>query len=982
MTVVRSPFIHAYHRLLTSRLGSRISNRLLFRAIAKRELTWQDLPEAVRRNLCATYLVHTLKADQLLRLRQLLERSGFDDRLAGLVIKGSCDLQAYSPAYQLLERCVVSRTRETIANMQSPIARSKLELKLTMQGYVHFLRAITGLWEYLDIESRRDTVDRHSASDELRQLLRFVCQEYPRVAASLSPNNQSKLVMALLDLVRLISDEPLVDEVARLFFASEAKNAIGSYSHFTRVVSQKGIYFRHRDHRQHYVEDFSRWLRDKVPDEAAFFAHLSEQQRAAEARAAITGSESPAQGELRLRSNLVVALDMAGMDDLVVRVVGQTLQRAPDPVSTIEYCARFVRLRNDPARAMAFRALRSACQNPQVTGSNVSQYLTAFLLLADRDHIAMLFEQGWLHPRHGLKEYDLALAYAMLCKFDQSLEHLRNVKDEARLSFAEHATQHSFGVALGQERMLDEQAFLKATNDILNEIPQPRAPRGIVVLVAKNAHELNAYPILALRELKQRGFAIVSLVSGLLDYHPTGIPDIDRIADQMNTAMDHARWEDEPGGDGEKQWETDFQARRIAYDGVDVYWGIREDLGLRERRYSIDFEDPSKRSALTDNMRRIEMFEVCLRHVAEAGRRLQLPVRIILHYVHLGSHFYARRYVQALAEHQDISLLHVANAYENYFANFQTDEATTIAVRDMTLHKDLAGAYFAPVESFECYYRQLSADEKEQIVDKVDKWTKQHRVQRQLQVGQSDRLDFLTKERQSGKKIVGLLGKVLFDLEMPYGDGPAHADMREWFDHTVEIARANPHLHLVIKPHPHEVREEIALYATEVLQDWLPADMPSNVHFLGHNEFNLFELAEVLDLALLWNGTSALELGVLGVPTIVGAYYGHINFPAGHILPVSRAHYEQLIAAPDTPIPSAEVRLRAAALINYLRHPDHSIPYRYTHRGFTNRSIRNLRWFEQDLRAYRANGDPNVTKIADRIAAGARPPSATRPSSE
>jgi hypothetical protein len=203
---------------------------------------------------------------------------------------------------------------------------------------------------------------------------------------------------------------------------------------------------------------------------------------------------------------------------------------------------------------------------------------------------------------------------------------------------------------------------------------------------------------------------------------------------------------------------------------------------------------------------------------------------------------------------------------------------------------------------------------------------------------------------------------------MPYGHGPAHADMRDWFDHTLEIARANPHVHLLIKPHPHEIREEIALYPNEVLKDWLPADLPPNIHFLGHNEFNLFELTEVLDVALLWNGTAALELGVLGVPTIIGAYYGDLNYPVGHFLPESRADYERLLATRDPLIPSPDVRLRAAALISYLRHPDHSTPYRYTHRGLTNRSIRNLRWFEDDLRTYRKRGDPYVTKIADRIA--------------
>jgi capsular polysaccharide export protein len=230
-------------------------------------------------------------------------------------------------------------------------------------------------------------------------------------------------------------------------------------------------------------------------------------------------------------------------------------------------------------------------------------------------------------------------------------------------------------------------------------------------------------------------------------------------------------------------------------------------------------------------------------------------------------------------------------------------------------------------------------------------------------------LDFLQKERAGGKKIICIFGKVLFDLGMPRGDGPAHATMREWFEHTLEIASRASHIHLVIKPHPHELRDEIALYPTEKLEDWLPTPMPANVHWLAHNQFNLFEVSQVIDLALLWNGTSALELGVLGIPTIIGAYYGAIDYPVGHILPESRAHYEMLLTSRDSIQVSPEVKLRSAALIEYLRHREVSIPYRYTHRGLTNQSIREPRWFEEDLLAFRSKGDDNVTYIADRISA-------------
>ena len=73
--------------------------------------------------------------------------------------------------------------------------------------------------------------------------------------------------------------------------------------------------------------------------------------------------------------------------------------------------------------------------------------------------------------------------------------------------------------------------------------------------------------------------------------------------------------------------------------------------------------------------------------------------------------------------------------------------------------------------------------------------------------------------------------------------GAAHAGMKDWFDHTVAVVRRHPDTLLLVKPHPHELRDEIALYPTEVLQDWMPNPPPENIIFLPHDMFNLHELA-------------------------------------------------------------------------------------------------------------------------------------------
>ena len=954
--------VRAYQRLPAQGRLSRLSHTLVLRHITARRLTWQDLPDVVQRTLCVTYLEHPAAPAVLPHLRAMLERSAFDVRLIALCAKLHSDRQEYQQAYEMLEHCIARCTRDILAEIERE-GRTARDIKHLFERYASDTRALVDVWRYLDREARRDTVDRHDVGAAVTPMIGTLVDAVARVSRVLSRRAQGKMFVSLLELALVLGSEDLVHAVATAFVTSSCKDDIQLYSWFAENLKGTTTYSRHPRGRQQFLDGYKTWLCELIPDETAFDNLLKADLRDAK-KAAARGR--PARSETRIVARLLNSLNIAGRDDLIVRVVERTLARKQKPVDVIECCSRFLRLSGEPVRAVVFRALARACHDPRFTRRNVSTFLTAFLMLGDRDRIASLHRKGLLAPKYGHSARDLAAAYSMLGQFDKSLESLRDLKHVQAQAFAEDGRSRSFQFALGQERLLDDQQFLKTTNDILNSVPQPTSPCGVVVVVAKNGHELGLCPILALRELKERGFAVMSLVSGLLDFQPTGIADLDSIADQLNPAMDRARWRDEGASQGDG-WTIDLPARKMTYRGIDVYWGVREDLGCRQRRYSVNFTSPAGEDALANNLRRIETFEVCLRRVADAGRRLGLPVRLIFPYVHMGSHYFARAYVQARAEEQDIALIHAANGFENYFTNFATDAATTLAVRDMTRHRELAGTYFVPADSFERFYQGLSVPEREALVDKVEQWVTQHRVQRQDAIGRSDRLQFLAAERQRGMKIVCLMGKVMFDLEMPRGDGSAHQDMREWFDHTLDIARANPHIHLLIKPHPHELREEIALYASEVLRDWLPADLPPNIHFLGHDEFNVFEMAGVLDLALLWNGTAALELGVLRVPTIVGALYGHINYPVGHTLPRSRAHYEQLLVDRNPLVPDPDVRLRSAALISYFRHPDNSIPYRYTHRGLTNRSIRHLSWFDEDLRAYRAHGDAHVTRIADRI---------------
>ena len=308
-------------------------------------------------------------------------------------------------------------------------------------------------------------------------------------------------------------------------------------------------------------------------------------------------------------------------------------------------------------------------------------------------------------------------------------------------------------------------------------------------------------------------------------------------------------------------------------------------------------------------------------------------------------------------------MFHSCSAYENYFSNFRTNAATTLAVQSLTRYPDLSRAFVPPIEEFERWYEadwpSISATSEAASIA----ITAQRVQRREMTPEGAQQRKWLLEQRQAGRPVICLLGKVLFDQGAPVKEGLVHAHMRDWFEHTAAFAARNENLILLVKPHPHELRNEIALYPTELLSDWMPLPRPDNVIFLPHNLFNLSEVAEMIDMGLIWNGSASMELGALEVPCVVATRFGHLDFPVGHEAPTSRENYEELLQNARTLRAKPGVGDRSRALIHYLRTENVSIPYRYTVRSLTNRRVRRLAWIDEDLQRYDREGDRFVDLI-------------------
>lgn len=312
-----------------------------------------------------------------------------------------------------------------------------------------------------------------------------------------------------------------------------------------------------------------------------------------------------------------------------------------------------------------------------------------------------------------------------------------------------------------------------------------------------------------------------------------------------------------------------------------------------------------------------------------------------------------------------LGIISVTAAYESYFSNLGSKFAHTIAVTDLTLDPWVRAPFLPRRDRFERWYA-ANRDNEEYRRQAEAVFT----VNRAGVEGTDRERAILARikaAKAQGRKIVCAFGKVPVDLCVPYDGGPAHADMADWITHTVEVCGGADNILLLVKPHPHELRPEIALDLVEGFTDLIATEVKDNVMILGHRDINAHALAPHLDLAVLYNGSSGLELTAQGVPVMMCAHFGRLDYPVDLIYPESRAQYAAYLRAGAYRKPDAELRRRAAFMITYMGTGDVSFVNDYAFRPVTNDKIGVPRWKWEKVERLLREGDPEMARVARRI---------------
>lgn len=513
------------------------------------------------------------------------------------------------------------------------------------------------------------------------------------------------------------------------------------------------------------------------------------------------------------------------------------------------------------------------------------------------------------------------------------------------------------------------QKFWIETSKITHLVPAPRSEKikGVVFgsfYRCMTSASITSVPLL---ELKKRGYDVVYLNSGTLSAEPTGHKVLDQFSSIIHGDGSFVRGARSNRGKLFHSWVVDPENRQITANGLNFYQPIFERLTQEARSFTLDFSSDTVRHRIRAMILRCDRALYVAERIRNEVAAKGIPVRFVSANWQYPPYCTFRIACQAWGNDYDMSFVAVSPGYESYFANLGKRFSTTAAAVNMT-RNPTSRAPFLPVGGKFARWYEANGD----VVDAA-----QGEIREQIQADRAGTgstmspeakacFDRVQAHRARGGKVVCAFGKIVFDLAVPYAGGPAHADMEDFINHTVEAAAKAPETLLLVKPHPHELRYEIARNPRQYFTDLISMKpLPPNVILLGHRWFNVRDIIKMVDLGVLWNGTTSVELGASGIPVVMCDDWGPRDYPVGHAAPRDRAHFEAIIKDPSSIKIDEAYQRRCTGLIKYLSTTDIMRPYQFVTRGLVNVDVGPPVWHLESIQDYLRDGDEYVSALAD-----------------
>ena len=513
-----------------------------------------------------------------------------------------------------------------------------------------------------------------------------------------------------------------------------------------------------------------------------------------------------------------------------------------------------------------------------------------------------------------------------------------------------------------------EQLFNGQVDKIFHGAVQQREPEGVLLVFGLSLKQ-HSFTALASHALLERNWASVCLDERPFEFGDILDPDIAHFRgilvkskDKKSGRLFHLRGQ---SPELRFEWQIDWEQRICRAEGMNFYAVIANRLGKEFRRYSTDLENPDVRKRFDILLKTCDAaLAVCI----DAERRLAkkgMKVRFTGYEPNYPPTGVFKVYCGDRGHKHGIEFVEIKAAYEKYYKGGKAGMVTALSCQNVTRHNLYSAAGLRP-DQFDRWFEKKCEDMS--VIEQAQQWATQNRSGSSEPTAEGKIvLRRIEAHRAKGGKVACLYGCVPFDFGHPWLDtGPAHFDLKDWYNHTVSTLANHPDILLLIKPHPTEAYVEQIGQPDEYFVEMLDDVPPENAIVLGHRWVNNADLIPLLDYGIAWRGSIATELALLGVPVLICAPYSMTDHVLEFPMPKDRKDYEHMIQNPERITLSDELKQRASMVFEFYR-SEAMVPYTFGWFPSKAKDAGVAMWSDAALDAYLADGHPSIDEICNRI---------------
>ncbi|MFC4243506.1 hypothetical protein ACFOYW_08975 [Gryllotalpicola reticulitermitis] len=515
------------------------------------------------------------------------------------------------------------------------------------------------------------------------------------------------------------------------------------------------------------------------------------------------------------------------------------------------------------------------------------------------------------------------------------------------------------------QRYLD---FWADFSDALTMIPQP--PLGDSVYLFPESWSLvdGTLALPVLMEARKRGIVAAAVNPRAADYEATADQGLNELIGLFDAPRD-LRYE--RTSHRFFDWKIDLAHKKITAGPYNIYQPVFEHVTRYQFTYFLNFDtDACCRQKVLHYITYMDHVLKYCEEVAAWARREGKKVRFVANASHYPQNGAYRIFCEAEGYRDDVEFVAVSAGYDNYFKNIGDARTETLTALNLTRNPLSRNSFLGTKEGFERYVDDNAARLPE-LRQQATQWLTAKRSQTAADSAEREAvLSRIREARASGKKVLLVIGKVIYDLGVKYTEGVCHADMSDWITDTVRYVNSRDDVLLLIKPHPHESLKSLTMTSDVVptLRDLITTQLGTNVVYLPHNMFSIADLEEQIDLGILWNGTSAVELAAWGVPVLVCDVWGHYDYPIGFTRPASRDEYHRMLTDPTLVNAGDTMRDRAICFLHYMGSDAVGVRNPYTRTSTLNYDQFSASTILFDkVRDFARTDDPELAALFDRI---------------